>query len=101
MKFEKLDEQDEVRRSLPIFFKAKEDMTKGSQDDKIKRKDVGCSSTTSKPEKLPYEAVWGKVKPMEAKEEGSHEERKTLQNLVQNLEQMFSEQKEYVTALRG
>ena len=98
--FEKLDEQDEVKDSLPIFFRTKEDMTKGSQDDKIKGKGVGCSSTTPKPEKQPHEAVWGKVKPMEGKEEGSHEERKTLQNLVQNLEQMFNEQKEYVTALR-
>ena len=37
---------------------------------------------------------------MERKKEGSHKKRKTLQNLVQNLEQMFNEQKEYVTALR-
>ena len=100
VKFEKLDEQDEVRHSLPIFSRTKEDMTKGKQDDKFKEKGVGCSSTTPKPEKRPYETVWGKVKPMEGKEEGSHEERKTLQNLVQNLEQMFNEQKEYVTALR-
>ena len=51
VKFEKLDEQDEVRHSLPIFSRTKEDMTKGRQDDKIKGKGVGCSSTTLKPEK--------------------------------------------------
>ena len=100
VKFEKLDEQDEVRHSLPIFSRTKEDMTKGRQDDKIKGKGVRCSSTTPKLEKRPHEAVWGKVELMEGKEEGSHEKRKTLQNLVQNLEQMFNEQKEYVTALR-
>ena len=50
VKFEKLNEQDEVRHSLLIFSKAKKDMTKGSQDDKIKGNDVGCSSTTLKPE---------------------------------------------------
>ena len=49
--FDKLDEQDEVRDSLPIFSRAKKGMTKGSQDDKIKGKGVGCSSTTPKPEK--------------------------------------------------
>ena len=51
VKFEKLDEQDEVRHSLPIFFKKKEDVSKGSRDDKIKGNGVGCSSTTLKPEK--------------------------------------------------
>ena len=47
----KFDELDEVKHSLLIFSKTKEDMTKGSQDDKIKGKGVGCSSTTLKPEK--------------------------------------------------
>ena len=47
----KFDELDEVRHSLPIFSKTKEDMTKGSQDDKIKGKGVGCSSSTLKIEK--------------------------------------------------
>ena len=61
VKFEKLDEQDEVRHSLPIFSRTKEDMTKGRQDDKIKGKGVGCLSTTLKPEKQPHEAVWRKV----------------------------------------
>ena len=76
-------------------------MTKGSQVDKIKGKNVGCLSTTLKLEKQPHEAIGAKVEPGEGKKDCSHEERKTLQNLIQNLEQMFSEQKEYVTALRG
>ena len=34
----------------------------GSQDDEIKGKEVGCSSTTKKPKERPYEVVRAKVK---------------------------------------
>ena len=76
-------------------------MTKGSQDDKIKGKGVGCSLTNLMLEKWPHETVLRKVEPGEEKEECSHEENKTPQNLIQNLEQMFNEQKEYVATLKG
>ena len=76
-------------------------MSKGSRDDKIKGKDVGCSLTNLKLEKQLLEAVEAKFELGNGKEDYSHEEKKTLQNLIQNLEQMFNEQKEYVTALRG
>ena len=101
VKFERLNEHDEVRHSFLIFSRTKEDMTKGSQDDKIKGKGVGCSSTTLKPKEQPHEVVGAKAKPMERQEECLQEERKTFQNLIQNLEQIFNEQKEYVTALKG
>ena len=101
VKFEKLNEQDEVGHSLLNFSRAKGGMTKGNQDDKIKRKGVGCSSTTLKPKEQPYEAVGAKAEPMEWKKECLQEEMKTLQNLIQNLEQIFNEKKKYVTALRG
>ena len=97
----KFDEQDEVRHSLPIFSRTKEDASKGSRDDKIKGKDVGCSSTNLKLEKQPLEAFGAKFELREGKEDCLHKEKKTFRNLIQNLEQMFNEQKEYVTALRG
>ena len=58
------------------------------------------SSTIKKSEKQPHEAVMARVKSGEEKEECSHEKKKALQNLIQNLERMFNEQKEYVTALK-
>ena len=82
MKFEKLNEQDEVRHSLPIFSGIKEDMTKERRDNKIKGKGVGCSSTILKPGKL-HEIVRVKVELKEGKEEYLHKERKTLKNLIQ------------------
>ena len=97
----KFDEQDEIRHSLPFFSRIKEDVSKGSREDKIKGKDVGCSSTNLKLEKQPLEVVGAKFVLGEGKEDCSHEEKKKLQNLIQNLEQMFNEQKEYVTAFRG
>ena len=72
----KFDEQDEVRHSLPIFSRTKKDVSKGSRDDKIKGKDVGCSSTNLNIEKRPYETVWGKVESREGKEECLQEEKK-------------------------
>ena len=74
---------------------------KGSQNDKTKGKDTMYSSTTKKLEKQPHEAVKARVKPREEEEECSHKEKKTLQNLIQNLERIFNEQKEYVTTLKG
>ena len=97
----KFDELDEVRHSLSIFSKTKEEASKGSRDDKIKGKDVGCSSTNLKLEKQPLEAVGAKFELKEGKEDCLQEEKKMLQNLIQNLEQMFNEQKEYVTAFKG
>ena len=78
MKFEKLNEQDEVGHSLLNFSRAKEGMTKGNQDDKIKGKGVGCSSTTLKPKEQPHEDVGAKVEPMEGKKECLQEKMKTL-----------------------
>ena len=97
----KFDEQDKVKHSLPIFSRIKEDVSKGSREDKIKGKDVGYSLTNLKLEKRPLEAVGAKFEQMEGKEDCLHEEKKTLQNLIQNLEKMFNEQKEYVTSFRG
>ena len=70
----KFDEQDEVRHSLPIFSRTKENVSKGSRDDKIKGKDVGCSSTNLKLEKQPLEAVGAKFELGEGKEECLQEE---------------------------
>ena len=74
---------------------------KRSQNDGTKGKGTLYSSATKKTEKQPNEVVKARVKIGEEKKECSHEEKKTLQNLIQNLEQMFNEQKEYVTTLRG
>ena len=95
VRFEKLNEQDKVEHSFLIFSRAKEDMTKESQDEKIKEKDVECSLTTLKSKSQLHETVGAKVEPREGKEECLQEEKKMLQNLIQNLERMFNEQKEH------
>ena len=74
---------------------------KESQNDKTKGKEIVYSSTIEKSKKQPYEAVKIRVKLEEEEEKCSHEEKKTLQNLIQNLERMFNEQNKYVTTLRG
>ena len=55
---------------------------------KIRRSEADCSSTT---EGLKEQSC----------EPNEEEEKKTLQDLVQNLERMLNEQNEYITTLRG
>ena len=55
---------------------------KGNQNDKTKGKDIMPSSAIEKPEKQPHEGTKTGVKLGEGEEECSHEEKKTIQNLI-------------------